>query len=128
MQGAGDHVDLARDLAGVVARQLEAEPLLHRLFGDALRLGRRARSRSSSVSVRRVEVGAGREAVGRQVVQLVVVALDADIGGAGRVERRPLIDVAVGEVIDSSHAYDPTERVRRLSVGQRVGRSRDRSG
>ena len=68
----------------------------------------RARSRRA----RRACGGSGRPAPrspsGRQVVQLVVVAGDADEGGAGRVERRPLVDVAVGEVIDLSHAADPT--------------------
>ena len=50
------------------------------------------------------QVGAGRVPVRRQVVELVVVAGDADVGGAGRAQRRPVGHVPVGDVIDSSHA------------------------
>ena len=48
-----------------------------------------------------VEVGQGGEAVGGEVGQLVVVPGDADVGGADRVERRPFVDVAVGDVVNA---------------------------
>jgi hypothetical protein len=58
-----------------------------------------------------VEVGEGGEALGRQVGQPVILAGDADVGGADRVERGPLVDVLVGDGINgvvSSHGPDIT--------------------
>ncbi len=53
-----------------------------------------------------VEVREGGVALGREVGQPVIVPGDADVGGADGVERRPLVDVAVGDFINLSHAAD----------------------
>ena len=61
-------------------------------------------------------------ALRRQVGQLVVVSADADVGGADRVQRRPFVDVAVGEVVNSSH--QPTLRDRSRARGPLIRRAR----
>ena len=88
--------------AGVVHLQRQPEPLLHGLLGhpfplvgrgDQVELGQRAA----------VEVGLGGVALRGEVGQAVVVAGDAGVGGADRVQRGPLVDIAVCDLVNLSH-------------------------
>ena len=99
---AGDDAHLAGHGAGVVHLQGQPEPLLHGLLGhplplvgrgDQVELGQRAA----------VEVGQGGVALRGEVGQAVVVAGDADVGGADRVQRGPLVDIAVCDLVNLSH-------------------------
>jgi hypothetical protein len=110
VQRGGDDVELAGRLAGVIAFEGEAEPLLHGLLGHALPLTGRLHGGELGEGAP-VEVGGGGEAFGREVGQLVIVAGDPDIRGADGVELRPLFDIGVGDGINgvvSSHEADPT--------------------
>jgi hypothetical protein len=105
VEGAGDHVDLARDLARVVALEPEAQPLLHGGLGHPLGLGL-GNDGAQGGEGPPLQVGFGRVALGGEIVELGVVADDAHHRGVHRAQGGPVFDVLVGEIVDSSHATD----------------------
>ncbi len=105
VQSAADDVDLTGDDASVVPLEGQPQPLLHGLLGYRLRLV----SGGDQVKLGEgtpFEVRDGGVSLGREFGQPVIVAGDADLGGADRIQRRPLLDVAVGNLINLSHAAD----------------------
>jgi hypothetical protein len=106
---AGDDVQLAGDVAGVVSLDVQAKPLEHRRLRDPFALiagdGRvHCRDRGA------VQLGAGGEACRAQVGHPVVVSGDADVRGHNRVELRGPLYVLLGDLVDSAHKGKATEQ------------------
>ena len=100
---AGDDVQLAEVLAGVVELDAGLERLAQHVGGHpiavALRLRRRQRPQRRPVVLVALLV-----AVGREVRHLVVVTGQAFEGGGHRVEGREPVNEPVGQVVDLRHA------------------------
>ena len=103
VERAGDDAELGAGEARVGELLLQPQPLEERVAGHRLalvdRLGRPGRREGLAV-----ELLAGREPVGREVGQLVVVAGDPGVRRHDRVEGGVLLDEALADGVDCSFA------------------------
>ena len=124
VQRPGDDAHLAGDQTGVVQLEGQAESLLHGLLRDPLVLRRAGVTGFELGQGAPVELGQGGVTLGGEVGEPVVVAGDADMGGADRVQAGPLVDVGVGDGVNLSHMRPYGKTVQYASGFSVSGRSR----
>ena len=107
MHPAGDHVEFAGGVPGVIALHGQGQPLPHSgpcgLLAQPGCLGR-----IEGREGRAIQLGPFSEPVSTQIRQLMVVSGDPSEGGEGRVQSGRPLHIILGDAVDRTHTEDPS--------------------